>query len=794
MDTKQDLQRVHPSVQNGLSQQQVDERIAKGLTNTAQEKITKTTGEIIRDNVFTLFNAFNFIIAICLALVGAYTNMVFVLIVATNVMIGIVQEIHAKKMVENLSLLGATKTKVVRDGKTQEISVEDLVLDDIALLRLGDQICADGVVVQGEIEVNEALLTGEADPIFKRPGDNLLSGSFVVSGNAYLQVEHVGADNFVAKLAAGAKKHKKTNSELLNSMRKVTKFTSYFIVPIGILLFIEAYFMRGDSMFDSVVSSSAGLLGMLPKGLLLLISTSLVLGIVKMSKKRVLVQDLYALETLAHVDMLCLDKTGTITEGKMCVSNLYIKNESLLPIPVDKAISCFVGALEDNNATFVALREYFSEDRSFAPTHITPFSSERKWSSATFENLGTLVIGAPEMVLKGQASMLPAEAVKAQNAGRRILCLAHTNKQIENNKLPEVDLIAVIELDDPIRKNAKETLAFFRREGVDIKIISGDNPVTVSGIAMKAGLEDYDSYIDMSTLHSESEVAAAALKYSVFGRVTPQQKSQLVKALQANGHTVGMTGDGVNDVLALKEADCSIAVASGSDAAQQVSKFVLLDSDFTAIPDMVMEGRRVVNNITRFGGVFFIKTIYSVLLSIFSILTLTAFPFVPIQITLYDFAIEAYPSFLLALAPDGTRIRGKFLPNVISKALPYSVLIIINILLTLIISPLIGISEPQATTVMYFITSFAGLVAVFNACRPLDLPRAFVSVTAFGGFYLATFLFSKMLYVAPLSLPAVLLFAGLAIVCPVIKFLLTKLIDMIFNRLRSDRKVLLSEK
>lgn len=785
--------RYHPSVKEGLTAQQVETRIEQGYVNIAQEKITKTTGQIIKDNVLTLFNAYNLAIGICLALVGAYSNMFFMVIVIINVLIGIVQEFHAKKMVENLSLLSATMAWVVRDGKTQRIPVEDLVLDDISLLQRGNQVCADSIVVEGELEVNESLLTGEADPVFKKPGDKLLSGSFIVSGNGYAKVEHVGADNFVAKLTTGAKRYKKAKSELLMSMRKVTKFTSYFIVPIGVLLFVESFVIRGDSLYDAVVSSSASLLGMLPKGLVLLISTSLVVGIVKLSKKRVLVQDLYALETLAHVDILCLDKTGTITEGKMCVSAFHVIDDESLSISASQAISSFVGALQDNNATFAALKEYFTEDCPIRALHSIPFSSERKWSAVTFENIGTLVVGAPEMVLKHHMTLLPSEAVEAQNAGRRILCLAYTKDPIVDTMLPAMKLIAVIELDDPIRKNARETLTFFHKEGVDIKIISGDNPATVSGIAKKAGLKNYGDYIDMSKIQTETEIAAAAEQYSVFGRVTPQQKSQLVKALQAKGHTVGMTGDGVNDVLALKEADCSIAVGNGSDAARQVANLVLLDSDFTVVPDMVMEGRRVVNNVTRFGGVFLIKTIYSMLLSILSLFTMQVFPFVPIQVTLYDFAVEAYPSFLLMLEPDNSPIRGRFLPNVISRATPYAILVFINIILTAIISPLVGVSGTAANTVMYYITSFVGLLAVFKACRPFNLVRAFICITAFFGFYIATFLFARILYVAPLSLPAVLLFAGLALLCPVIILILSKVVDLVF-KFEQDKKVLVSGK
>jgi len=764
----------------GLTEQEVSQRREEGLVNTAQDKITKTTAQIIKDNLWTMFNAFNLIIGICLALVGAYTNMVYLLIIILNISIGIIQELHAKKMVEDLSLLGASKALVVRSGKEYEIAIEEIVLDDMTILGLGSQICSDSIVVDGEIEVNESLLTGEADAVLKKPGDSLLSGSFVISGKCYARVEHVGADNFATKLTRGAKKYKQINSELLKSMRKVTKLTSYFIVPIGILLFIEAYILRSDSITNSIVSTAAALLGMLPKGLVLLISTSLVVGIIKLSKQNVLVQSLYALETLAHVDTLCLDKTGTITEGKMRVSGIYPVNETMMPISVEEAMGHFVGTMEDNNATFMALKEHFPADMTYKPIHRTPFSSDRKWSSATFEDMGTIIIGAPEKILGQSADsgvVLPPEAAQAQEMGKRILCLGFTPLQQLDGAIPDANFIAAIELSDPIRKNARETLAFFKQEGVDVKIISGDNTLTVSSIAKQAGLTEYNSYIDMSAVHSEAEIAAAAGKYSIFGRVSPNQKSQLVKALQSEGHTVAMTGDGVNDVLALKEADCSIAMASGSDAARQVSKLVLLDSDFTAIPDVVMEGRRVVNNITRFGGVFLVKTIYSILLAIYSVITLTAFPFAPIQITLYDAVIEGYPSFLLSFELSRKRIEGNFLRSVITRAFPFSLLILLNIIVTTHIAPIMGISRSEAVTVMYYLTSLAGLLAVYRACRPFNKVRAFVSVTATIGFYLAAYLFSGLLHLEPLTMPAIKLLVILAVVCVPVKILFTMLVE-----------------
>lgn len=770
----------------GLSSQEVGERQAKGLTNAVQDKVTKTNAQIIKEHLCTLFNFFNFIIGICLILVGAYANLVYLLIVLSNISVGIVQEIHAKKMVENLSLIAATKSVVIRDGQLQEIAVEDIVLDDMTLLSMGSQVCSDSVVVKGQIEVNESLLTGEADPILKRSGDHLLSGSFVISGKGYAQVEHVGADNFASQISGSAKVVKRSHSELLNSMRKVTKFTSYFIVPIGVILFLEAFLMRGDSTYTSVVSTAAALLGMLPKGLVLLISMTLVIGIIKLSGKKVLVQDLYALETLARVDTICLDKTGTITEGNMQVSQIYPVGDTLLPFGAEQAISLFINAMEDNNATFQAIIDKFPAGTgdlhaSYQAEMTIPFSSERKWSAAMFKDLGTLVLGAPEKVIPNQMDLLPQEARNAQELGKRILCLGYSKEPIDQRVLPSLNLIAVVELSDPIRRAAPETLQFFREEGVDVRIISGDNPLTVSSIARQAGLSDYDSCIDMSAVETDEALKEAARHYRVFGRVSPAQKKDIIKALKEEGRTVAMTGDGVNDVLALKEADCSIAMAAGSHAARQVSKMILLNSSFTAIPDMIMEGRRVVNNITRFGGVFLVKTIYSILLAIFSAVTMTAFPFVPIQITLYDGIIEGYPSFFLSLEPSKKRVEGNFLRDVIGRAAPFALLVLLNVLVVTFAAPKSGLSSDETITVMYLLTSLCGLLSVFKACWPFNKVRAFVCITSMIGFFLASYLFSGILYLEHLNSTSLLLFSILAAICIPAGFFLSLISRRLFK-------------
>ena len=762
----------------GLSAQEVLDCEKQGQINVTPNKITKSTVQIFTDNLFTLFNAFNLAIAVFLATASAWMNMAYLLIIAINVSIGIYQELHAKKLVEKLSIINIPEVAVMRDGKECKISSEVIVLGDVMILNSGCQICADSEIIDGEMEVNEALLTGESDSVIKRPGDTLLSGSFVVSGKCYAKVIHVGTDNFAAKLAQGAKKHKKINSELLRSMRKVTKFTSFFIIPIGILMFLQSYFWGNDTLVyeEAVVSTSAALLGMLPKGLVLLISISLAAGVIKLSQKKILVQQLHSLETLARVDVLCLDKTGTITEGKMSVTDFHVIDDKLTPVSAEKAIGCFIGASDDNNTTFAALKEYFSENNLYTPVEKIPFSSGRKWSAISFEDFGTIVIGAPEKLLNNELSALPDEAVQAQNSGKRILCAGFTSERIKDETLPSVKLIGVIILSDSIRKNAKKTMDFFKKEGVDIKIISGDNPITVSNIAKQAGFSNYDSYIDLSQTKSDEEIIEATKKYSIFARVTPDQKSLLIKTLQGQGHTVAMTGDGVNDVLALKEADCSIAMASGNDAAKQVSQLVLLNSDFSSLPDAVMEGRRVVNNVTNVGSVFIVKTIYSILLSILCIILRLPFPFIPIQITFIDLIIEGYPSFFLSFEPSHDKIKGTFLRSVIKRALPFSLMILLsNVIITYIFPLLPGsfnVSDSsQLLAITYYITGFISILAVFKACRPFNKLRLFLSLTMAVGFFVAINLFKNMLGLVQLQANSLLLVADLAFICvPLIMF------------------------
>ncbi|WP_315080926.1 cation-translocating P-type ATPase [uncultured Clostridium sp.] len=762
----------------GLTEKEVLDRKAKGQINIVEEKNVKSDWQIISDNVFTLFNLYNSIIAIALMMVGAYSNLAFMLIIILNVCIGSFQEIHAKNMVAKLSVLTVSKTDVIRSGKEIKINVDEIVLDDTTILNMGNQICSDSVVISGKIEVNESLLTGESDTIVKMPGDKLFSGSYVVSGKCYAKVEKVGKDNFAAEIALKSKKYKKINSELVNSMKKVTKLTSFIIIPVGVLLFVEAYFFRDEVIKSSVISTSASLLGMLPKGLVLLISISLATGVIKLAKKKVLVQDLYSVETLAHVDMLCLDKTGTITEGKMQVSNIEIFNNGIVPITVERAMSAFVNEMGDNNATFQALKDYFKGNDKFEVVDKTPFSSERKWSSISFKDIGSIVVGAPEKLMLQSDFVMEDNLIESQRLGKRVLLIGFSKDTIEEGILPTLEIIAAIELSDPLRKNAKEMLGFFKGEGVTVKVISGDNPLTVSSIARQAGLEDYESYIDLSTIKSDDEIIDLVEKYSIFARVSPNQKSLLVQSLQAKGHTVAMTGDGVNDVIALRQADCSITLPEASDVAKQVSQIVLLNSDFSVLKDVLMEGRRVVNNITNVARIFFIKTLYSVMLSVLNIITCTAFPFIPIQITLIDLAIEGYTSFFISFEPNGKQIKEPFLRSVLKNAFPYSLVIIINIIILYFLAPTLNIEAPQMTTIMYYMIGFTSILAVIKVCRPFNKMRIFLCTTTAIGFFVAAFLFNNILHLSKLGMQELKVFLVMATLSTVLILIKNYLIRM----------------
>lgn len=736
-------------LKKGLSTEEVAKQKELGLQNNYEENVAKSTKDIIFDNVMTLFNFLNFAIAVCLLFVGAYSNLAFLAIIIVNMSIGIFQEIHARNLVQKLSIVAKENVHVVRNGVQQEIDTKELVMEDIVIISAGEQVPSDMEVIDGKVEANEALLTGESDLIEKEIGDTLLSGSFIVSGQAYARVIHVGAENYAVKITQEAKVHKPIQSELVNSIRKVSKFTSLVIIPLGIILFVEAFWLRDAGIKTSVVASAAALLGMLPKGLVLLISIALTTGVIKLAKKRILVQDMYSIETLAHVDTLCLDKTGTITEGKMKVQKaiiLHDKYEELFP----QIIGSYLSESTDNNITMQAIRDHYEVSNRFGAKEVLAFSSERKWGAIEFPEIGTVYLGAPERLVDD--SRLPEAVFTAQENGYRVLMLAIAEQQpLNETKMPYLEPLAILEIDDPIRQNAKETLAYLKEEGIDLKVISGDNPVTVSNIARRAGLPGYESYIDLSTKTTEAEVREAVQQYTVFGRVSPQQKRTIVRELKDTEHVVAMTGDGVNDVLALREADCSIAMAEGDGATRQISNLVLLDSDFTTLPDVLFEGRRVVNNVTRVSSVFFIKTIYSFILSIICALTAIAFPFIPIQVTLIDLAIEGYPAFFLSFEGDKRKVVGKFLPTALKNASVNALLVVVNIIAVYLIGQNQGFSSLDTTTLMYYLLVGISCMAVVRACLPLNPLRIFLVFSTIIGIYVAAMLFHNILEIGFLT-------------------------------------------
>lgn len=602
---------MEENMQKGLSSQEVKKRQEEGKVNYETSVPTKTIKKILYDNFFTLFNLINLILGVSIFMVGSYKNMLFLGIIILNTAISTIQEIHSKKIVDKLAIMASNKIKVIRDGKKQEISIYELVLDDIVELNTGNQIPTDSIILEGKLQVNEAFLTGEPDTIYKKQGDTLLSGSFIVSGKGIAKITSIGEDNYTAKISSGAKYIKKINSQIMTSLNKIIKFLSIAIIPIGIALFYTQLQVDDITFQEAVVKSVAGIIGMIPEGLVLLTSTVLAVSVIRLSRQKVLVQELYCIETLARVDTLCLDKTGTLTEGIMEV-------KEIVPIHQTKkemihVLANIAKSSPDENATMEAIRNHVNkiEEEEWKPTKKIAFSSQTKWSAICFEGKGAYLLGAPEIIVKKDFKTYQKDIEKYAK-DYRVLVVAYTKEEIKENQLPEaIEVIGYVCILDKIRKEAKSTLKYFEKQGVDLKIISGDNPLTVSKIGKQVGLKNYDSYIDMSTIEEEEEIEKVATKYTIFGRVSPLQKEQLVKAMQKQNKTVAMTGDGVNDVLALKTADCSIAMANGSDASKAVSQLILLDSNFASMPKVVLEGRRTINNIQRSATLFLVKTIYS---------------------------------------------------------------------------------------------------------------------------------------------------------------------------------------
>lgn len=717
------------NIKTGLTEKEVKERQENGLINYDTTVPTKTIKRILYENFFTLFNIINLILGIAVFLVGSYKNMLFLGIVIINTAISTFQEIHAKKTIDKLSVMATSKVKVIRDGKKSEISINDLVLDDVIELNTGNQVATDSVILKGEVQVNESFITGEPDTIIKKEGDKILSGSFIVSGKCVAQVEHIGEDNYTAKISSGAKYIKKAKSEIMTSLNKIIRVLTFAIIPIGIGLFTMQYTVFGVGLQDAVVKSVAGIIGMIPEGLVLLTSTVLAVSVIRLSKSKVLVQDLYCIETLARVDTLCLDKTGTLTEGIMEVVDF---------VPITKSedemkniMANISKSSEDENSTINAIRGYFTKiNTKFNPIKKIAFSSKSKWSGINFENEGSYIIGAPEIVL-GENFDKNKDIIDKYSKDYRVIVLAHSNDDFREKELPEnIEIIGLVLILDKIRKEASRTLEYFYKQGVDIKIISGDNPITVSKIAKQVGVKHYEKYIDMSQV-KDKDIKKIVLKYSIFGRVSPMQKQLLVQALKEKRRTVAMTGDGVNDVLALKESDCGIAMANGSDATKNVSQLVLLDSNFSSMPKVVAEGRRTINNIQRSASLFLVKTIYSGILALMFLFMGAAYPFVPIQLSLISTVTIGIPSFLLALEPNRERIKGKFLQNVIMRALPTSLTVALDIFVISILHRQGIIPNEQYSSLCVIATGICGIILLFTLAKSRKSEESVLPVSIF---------------------------------------------------------------
>ena len=807
----------------GLTNEEVQERIAQGQVNNNENPNTRTYKQIIMENTLTFFNFLNLVLLVLVLLVGSYKNSMFVGIIFINTVIGIIQEVRAKKTIDKLAILTESKTVVLREGKKWKISTEKLVVDDLIFLKAGEQVPADAKILEGNLEVNESLLTGEADNLPKNPGDELFSGSFVTAGQACCQIIHVGSDNYASRITSEAKEFKRHNSELRNSLNAILKVISIIIVPMGAMLFYKQYYFVGDNIRDSVVNMVAAVLGMIPEGLVLLTSVALTLGALKLAQKKTLVQELYCIETLARVDTLCLDKTGTITEGTMCVAAV----ESYPPVydetsavsaseaiakedessilsqeensedgteehsqedpakiqEIEHIMGNLLSVLKDQNATADALRARFKVSQDMELDHVIPFSSDRKYSGAAFKDTGTYLMGAVQFLFPEGNPQLAEYCSGFAKEGLRVLVVAHSENVNEGTEIPAgLEPIGLLLLTDVIRAEAPDTLAYFESQGVDLKVISGDDPVTVSAIARRAGLKNAEQYVDATTITTQEQMDEAVATYSVFGRVTPQQKQAMVKSLQAQKHTVAMTGDGVNDVLALKEADCSIAMAEGSDAAKNIANVVLLDSNFAAMPEIVNQGRRVVNNIRTAASMFLIKTIFSVLLSLITIFFGDSYPFEPIQMSLISACAVGIPTFLLAQENNYEKIDHTFLRHVFMNAFPAAVTITGCVFSVMLVCQNVYHSNAMLNTACVLVTGWNYMAALKTVYAPLNTYRKVIIYSMQVIFFGAAVILQNLLTLGSLEFGMIILVFLLMTFSPILIDVITAWIKNIYSR------------
>lgn len=775
---------------NGLTAAEVNARIEAGKINIADDSSDRTTGKIISDNLLTYFNLIFLVITVLLCIAGAFRDLTFLPIIIGNILIGIVQELRAKKTLDKMKILNAGHAVVIRDGKRQKVTAEELVIDDLVWLSSGDAICADSVVVSGEITVNESMLTGEADGIVKKENEELLSGSFVVSGEGYARLTRVGNDSYISKLTNEAKALKKgEESEMIRSINMFVKVIGIIIIPMSVILFVQAFVFRNASFRTSITSMVASIIGLIPEGLYLLTTLALAVSMMKLAKDKVLLHDMKSIESLARVDVLCVDKTGTITKPEMTVTEIVSCDDSMNEVFTDYVMSSI-----DNNATAVALKKYLNDNNVMngkrTASKVYPFNSTVKYGAMAFDG-DFYVLGAPEFIIKTGFNNLKDEISQYTTKGYRVIVLAKAESLTKDGVIDgEILPLGFVVLANEIRDNAVETFTYFKEQGVAIKVISGDNPATVSEVARQAGIENAEKYVDASTLTDNLMISEAIAKYTVFGRVTPKQKQQFVKALKMQGHTVAMTGDGVNDILALKDADCSVAMASGSEATAQAAQIVLLDSDFSRMPEIVLEGRRVVNNVQRSASLFLVKNIFSLLLTIFSTVLMISYPLMPSQVSLISMFTIGIPGFLLALEPNKSRIKGHFLGNVLLKALPAGLTDFFAVSALVICGHVFNIPSTDIATASTLLIAVVGFMIMIKISHPFNkFKYGILALNIFGLIFCGLFL-DSLFAMSDMSNICILLTIVFGFAAESMFRYITIFVEFIQNRMRKKKNAL----
>ena len=775
---------------NGLTAAEVNARIEAGKINIADDSSDRTTGKIIRDNLLTYFNLIFLVITVLLCIAGAFRDLTFLPIIIGNILIGIVQELRAKKTLDKMKILNAGHAVVIRDGKRQRVTAEELVIDDLVWLSSGDAICADSVVVSGEITVNESMLTGEADGIVKKENEELLSGSFVVSGEGYARLTRVGNDSYISKLTNEAKALKKgEESEMIRSINMFVKVIGIIIIPMSVILFVQAFVFRNASFRTSITSMVASIIGLIPEGLYLLTTLALAVSMMKLARDKVLLHDMKSIESLARVDVLCVDKTGTITKPEMTVTEIVSCDDSMNEVFADYVMSSI-----DNNATAVALKKYLNDNNVMngkrTASKVYPFNSTVKYGAMAF-NDDYYVLGAPEFIIKTGFNNLKDDISQYTTKGYRVIVLAKAESLTRDGVIDgEILPLGFVVLANEIRDNAVETFTYFKEQGVAIKVISGDNPATVSEVARQAGIENAEKYVDASTLTDNLMISEAIAKYTVFGRVTPKQKQQFVKALKMQGHTVAMTGDGVNDILALKDADCSVAMASGSEATAQAAQIVLLDSDFSRMPEIVLEGRRVVNNVQRSASLFLVKNLFSLLLTIFSTVLMISYPLMPSQVSLISMFTIGIPGFLLALEPNKSRIKGHFLGNVLLKALPAGLTDFFAVSALVICGHVFNIPSTDIATASTLLIAVVGFMIMIKISHPFNkFKYGILALNIFGLIFCGLFL-DNLFAMSDMSNICILLTIVFGFAAESMFRYITIFVEFIQNRMRKKKNAL----